>query len=113
LRRKLLEDLERGEKIFVFKIAERNLSASELARLHAAIRAFGPNTLLYVRYADAANPPGTVRKQAPGLLIGYIDQFSLAPSGEPRTPSMSCWTDICSQAYRLWRRDQEAVGTVA
>ena len=41
LRRKLIEDLETGAKIFVFKNLQRNLTQSELERLHAAVRAFG------------------------------------------------------------------------
>ena len=51
LRRKLIEDLRSGEKIFVFKALQGNLTEPELQRLHAAIRRYGSNTFLYVGYA--------------------------------------------------------------
>ena len=61
LRRQLLEDLEEGEQIFVYKFHRRNLTPDELTKLHRAIRSYGDTALLYVRYADADHPSGTVR----------------------------------------------------
>ena len=75
LRRKLIEDMESGSKLFVYKLTYATLSADELDRLHAAVRTYGPATLLYVRYADAEHPDGTVERVKPGLLVGYPGSF--------------------------------------
>ena len=52
LRRKLLNDLREAEKIFVWRQGITNLSDDALASLHEAMRQYGDNTLLYVRYRD-------------------------------------------------------------
>jgi hypothetical protein len=99
LKDKLIRDLEDGSKIFLYRITTRNLTPEEISRLHAAVRSYGDNTLLYVRYADAAHPTGTVELAAPGLMIGYMDRFKLMPDGQlyASPPSMS-WLEICKNA---------------
>lgn len=101
LARKLVGDLEAGDAIFVYRVAERNLEAWEIDELHAAMRRFGDNVLLYVRYEDAEHPHGTVDLVRPGLMIGYIDRFrsqrdlSMGPSNE------AGWALICRAALRM------------
>jgi tetratricopeptide (TPR) repeat protein len=96
LRRKLLADLAAGDKIFVFKNLFRNLSNVELTRLWLAIRAYGRNKLLYVRYADAEHPNGTVEATEDGLWIGYIERFAFAPNDEPLGPATDLWFQLCA-----------------
>jgi hypothetical protein len=103
LKDKLIADLKSGTKIFVFKITARNLSDEELGRLRAAMRRYGNNTLLYVRYADVDNPSGTVKLVEPGLMIGYIDRFAMGKNGETYGSATVAWTAICETAYQLWR----------
>jgi predicted Zn-dependent protease len=105
LRDKLITDLEGGSKIFVWRQTERNLTNAELERLHCAVRSYGDNTLLYVRYQDDTHPNGTVvRAAAPGLLIGYIDRFKMLPTGElAAAPASASWTAICKTAFALWK----------
>jgi hypothetical protein len=57
--------------------------------------------LLYVRYADAEHPSGTVEQAAEGLLIGYIEGFSQTPAGLTRAPDFAAWTMICRTALEL------------
>jgi tetratricopeptide (TPR) repeat protein len=103
LARKLVEDLEQGNKIFVYRLTDRNLSEAELDRLHAAMRAYGDNTLLYVRYEDADHPNGTVELGKPGLLIGCIDRFKMSPTDEiAEVPPRESWLGICENAWHLW-----------
>jgi tetratricopeptide (TPR) repeat protein len=111
LRRKLIGDLEAGEKIFVFKNMHRNLDEAEINRLHAAIRAYGNPTLFYVRYADESHPAGTVAAAAPSLLIGYIDHFAYSPDNEPIGPVDGSWLALCEQAYQ--RHQPQLVETAA
>jgi hypothetical protein len=103
LARKLIEDLEQGSKIFVYRLSERDLSEAELDRLHTAMRSYGDNTLLYVRREDAEHVNGTVELVKPGLMVGYIDRFKVAPSGEiSAAPPTASWLKICQNAWELW-----------
>jgi tetratricopeptide (TPR) repeat protein len=104
LARKLIEDLERGDRVFVYRVTDRTLTEAELARLHAAMRSYGDNTLLYVRYQDAGHPNGSVELAGPGLMLGYIDRFKVSPSGEVSAslPTAS-WLTLCRNAWELWR----------
>jgi len=107
LTRKLIEDLEQGSKIFVYRFSRRDLTDAELARLHAAVRSYGQNTLLYVRYASAAHPPGTVSLAAPGLLVGYMEKFKVSRTGQlEAVPPTDAWMAVCRAAYALWSEAQ-------
>jgi tetratricopeptide (TPR) repeat protein len=103
LKDKLVADLTAGGKIFVYRLTDRNLDSAQLERLHAAVRSYGDNMLLYVRYADAAHPNSTVELAAPGLMIGYIDRFKIAPDGQlSASPPSASWLAICKNAHALW-----------
>ena len=109
LRDKLIGDLESGSKIFVYRLTTRNLDPAELARLHAVVRGYGDNMLLYVRYEDAEHPNGTVEIAAPGLMIGYIDRFKMTPDGQlSANPPSASWMAICTRAHALWQEHSAA-----
>jgi hypothetical protein len=103
LRRKLLDDLREGEKIFVYH-GMRPLTETEATRLFAALRAYGPGTLLWVELHDADHPAGSVEVVRPGLLKGHIDRF--APGENAHDLSLDCWIEICRNAYRARRAAQ-------
>jgi hypothetical protein len=106
LSRKLTDDLRSGTKIFVYKNMKRNLTDTELERLHSACRGYGENTLLYIRYEDTGHPCGTVVARDNGLLIGYIDHFSHTPdSDEFLGTATNALLEICRNAHKLWDRD--------
>jgi len=98
LRRKLLEDLANGEKIFVIK---RNDPAreEEIVALYAALNLYGRNTLLWVVPADERHKPGAVERVLPGLLKGRIDRF--APYENAHDLSFEPWLRLCLQARRI------------
>ena len=98
LRRKLLEDLAEGEKIFVVK-RNGEITEPEALALHAALRRHGPNTLLYVVQGDSEHPLGTVERVAPGLLRGYVDRF--APPSNAHDLSLGAWLAVCVNAGRI------------
>ena len=98
LRRKLLEDLEDGRKIFVYHGMER-LAEADMRRLSTAVHAYGPSTLLWVELNDEEHRAGSVEPIAPGLLKGYIDRF--APGENAHDLSLDCWVEICRNAHRL------------
>ncbi len=96
--RKLLEDLEAGEKIFVFK-GMGAVAEEEVFPLAMAIRRYGPNTLLVITLSDAAHRGGTVEARSPGFMIGYIDRF--APGDDAQDFLLGQWVRICRDAWRL------------
>jgi hypothetical protein len=91
LLRKLLEDLKRGEKIFVHH-SMQPLDVAQAKRLSTALRRFGPNILLWVELADDEHEAGTVERIRPGLLKGYIDRF--APGEDAHDFSVESWMPI-------------------
>jgi capsular polysaccharide biosynthesis protein len=100
LKRKLLEDLMNGEKIWVWK-SNLNITLDRIERLVAALRRRGPNTLLWVVEADRDHAAGSVERVADGLLKGYVDK--LAPYEAATDISAQGWLEVCQAAYNLLR----------
>ena len=96
--RKLLEDLETGEKTFVFK-GMGPMMPEVVFPLSAAIRRYGPNTLLFVNVAGEHDRIGTVEASAPGFLTGYVSRF--APADKAADLALSEWVRVCRDAYRM------------
>ncbi len=95
LRRKLLEDLKAGQKIFVYK-SDAGLSDREAEALHASLRRYNARTvLLCVRLADDAHPPGTLEWFDHGLYIGFMDRFSTTDI------NFDGWIELCHMAHEL------------
>lgn len=98
LRRKLVEDLTEARKIFVYR-GMRRLPQPLVLRLVAAMREYGPTTLLWVELQDDEHPAGTVEPLTAGLLKGYIDRF--APGENAHALSLDYWVALCRNACRL------------
>jgi hypothetical protein len=98
LKRKLIEDLEEGSKIFVYR-GMRPLPRVLLLRLVDALRELGPCTLLWVEVQDTQHPAGTVEVLGDGLLKGYIDRF--APGDNAHDLSLDCWIELCRRALAI------------
>ena len=98
LRRKFMEELQRGEKIFVYK---RNTAVpeEEILPLLLALRRHGDNTLLWVVPSERDRPPGTVEIVMRGLMKGYIDRF--APEDNAHDFSFDGWMRVCANAVAL------------
>ena len=87
LKRKLVDDLSEARKIFVYR-GMRRLPQPLVLRLVAAMREYGPTTLLWVELQDDDHPAGTVEPMTAGLLKGYIDRF--APGKNAHALSLDC-----------------------
>ena len=95
--RKLDEDIESGEKVFVFVDPGNN--DTFVARIHAALRSKSANTLLWVRKASTKRPPGLVVPSVPGLLLGFVpERPPRIPGPGFADPDLDCWTTVCEQA---------------
>ena len=97
LRRKLLDDLADGDKIFVYKCLQ-GLSDEQARAIHQAILCYGGRqALLCVRLEDAAHPRGTLAVLGDGLFVGYIDRFSTVDI------NVDIWVELCRKADVSWR----------
>lgn len=100
LAKKLIEDLEDAEKIFVIK-DKLGLPGDYLLLLLDAVRARGPGVLLWVDVADEAHAAGSAEVIMPGLMKGYVDRFANLPQG-PHTTSLDSWRTMLGRAHALW-----------
>ena len=101
LARKFNEDLTQSRKLFVWK-SNTTSPVRGMARLLAALRRYGPNSLLWVSEVDADNPSPTVTFAEDGLLRAYIER--LAPYHDATDISYAAWAPLCSAAYKLWKQ---------
>jgi hypothetical protein len=100
LRRKFVDELDAGEKIFVFKRGTP-VPESEILPLFMALNRRQANTLLWVVPEEPGRPSGTVEVLMNGLLKGYIDRF--APQDNAHDFSFEAWVRLCVHAHLLQR----------
>jgi tetratricopeptide (TPR) repeat protein len=105
LQRKLIEDLQDSNKIFVYKLSAYDLPDPDIEKIHGAMRLIGNNTLLYVKRALDNKPSGLVELVKPGLLIGYIDRFAVNTEGVDEGVPVESWLNVCRAAYKIWKRN--------
>jgi capsular polysaccharide biosynthesis protein len=98
LRRKLLEDLAVGEKIWVWKSAVTS-DAEQVRPLLTALRALGPNTLLWVVEADERHRPGSIERLDRDFIKGYIERFAPYENAPDIRPVS--WFEVCQRTYHL------------
>lgn len=102
LKRKLIEDLETGAKIFVHKSSLHRIADEVAIDLHDAIETFGRNTLLVIRMQDDDNPAGSVSVLREGLMVGYVN----TPYGaDARDGDHESWEKILRRADKIHRTD--------
>lgn len=102
LAKKLMEDLEDAEKIFVVK-DRYGLPSDHLLMLKDAVQARGSGVLLWVDVADEGHPAGSAEVIMTGLMEGYLDRFADLPEG-PHTTSLDSWRMMLGNAHALWGR---------
>ncbi|HEV2189651.1 MAG TPA: tetratricopeptide repeat protein [Stellaceae bacterium] len=100
LRDKLIADLEEPQKIYIYSSEER-VSDADATRLFRALRAYGPNSLLYLRPATKTRTEGMVEALSDGLYVGYFDALADFVSGNQ--PTFELWRQLCERTYRLSR----------
>jgi tetratricopeptide (TPR) repeat protein len=99
LRRKFLEQLTSGDKIFVYKSWER-CQLPQIETLYRSIRAHGSNALLWVTEAGDGDTPGCVREVYQGLYLGTMRRFSRPVAGEDHR-DIAEWIELCHSAWML------------
>ena len=99
LARKLLDDLEDGEKIFVVK-NDGGLHIDDVLSIEAVVRSYGPGVLLWVEGAEPGHPPGSVEVLRPGLMKGRVDRFAQLTLGAEDV-SQQIWLTLLRNAWSL------------
>ena len=97
LRRKFIEDLEDGEKIWVLKDSTRGDINEAFAFLEVLSRK-SPNRLLWVTRQVEGRPSGAVEWIAPNLLRGYSD----GAHTDPLIFDPGFWLRLCRNAERAF-----------
>ena len=97
LRRKLMEDIGTGNKIWVWK-SQATTHRDQVQPLLDVLRRLGPNTLLWVVEADDEHSAGTIEVLEPDLIKGYITRF--APYDGVTDIDVASWFVVC------WRADE-------
>jgi hypothetical protein len=105
LRRKLIEELKSGEKIWVWK-SWTTLDTDQIEPLVKALRFLGSNTLLWVVEADGIHPPGTVEMLDSHLMKGYVEHNQ--PYSTELQRDAHSWIRMCQNAYALWNTAEDS-----
>ena len=102
LARKILEDLEDAQKIFIFKSMER-MDVAQYLDLYRAINTYGENKLLVVEKKSSTNLQDNenLRIVEPNLLIGKVDCFFL-DNGRKNQPHMETWNPLILEASKYF-----------
>ncbi len=98
-RRRFLEVLDSGEKLFVYQRPEHDSAAHVLPILNM-LRSHGDNALLFVA-VNRDSPPGSVERISADLYRGNLAR--VPPAGWSDDSDLRAWISICANAYRLWR----------
>ena len=99
LARKFMEDLEDAETIWVTRRIVSN-DISEVVALHAAMRRYGPNKLLWITPAPHDRRPGEVEWLGADLLRGYLASDAV---NDPHTFDPDHYRLVCRNADRAFR----------
>jgi hypothetical protein len=102
LRRKLLDDLATGEKIWVWR---GETDPTDMQPLLKVLRSLGPNILFSVVSADVDHPAGTVEWLDRDFMRGYVER--LAPHGNIPNIRYRSWFETCENAFNLCRSRPE------
>jgi hypothetical protein len=99
LRDKLVDDLDEGSKIFIYKprvsTRERHIGA-----IYNGLRRFERARLLCIGLADETAAPGTIRENARGHLNGYLSVHNPLEHGKWDIPFEE-WLSLC-RATLAW-----------
>ena len=98
LKARLIRDLSRARRLFVFK---GSANIETIRKLVAALRSYAPNSLLWINVATAAQRACSVELHSEGLLLGFVSHFGTY-DGAPSLP-VEEWIAVCVNAHRLWR----------
>lgn len=100
LRRKMIEELEIGEAIFIYKMNGNPVDPRIVRDVSIEIKRYGNGALLSVCDAAVTGcPSGQVRWLGGNLFEGHLD--CMADLAEAGSVSLAHWRELCSNALEL------------
>jgi hypothetical protein len=109
LTRALIEELQGGTKLFVYHDIGKS-SLADIRRLHAALNAYGRNTLLWIVSAPPGPLVDTAQEIEPGLIQGRVAGFQVEPL-LPKSPYLKSWLTVACAAHRIWSQERKRLGS--
>jgi Flp pilus assembly protein TadD len=104
LRTRLLENLDEGRKIFIYKRHVHKITDEQCALLFKAVRERYPNAVFcIVRLADTSHPPGNIEKLSARQFVGYLDRSN--DNLSHKHISYDCWRSICQRLAEIANAD--------
>lgn len=103
LRRKFMEDLRSGERIFVYIGEDEREDIEKFRDILSAVQSYAPSPVLFVALGDDARRPGTVRDHGGGLMVGYLTPRPVRWTGGMKI-DYQCWQALCAEALRVNNR---------
>ncbi len=97
LRQKLLEDLEDGVKIFVYRMLDEAADMALITRMAAAVGRHGPGTLMFAQVGERDE----VVRVGPNLLLATMTRFSSLGENKGFEWRYTEWLTLCHQALAL------------
>ena len=97
LRQKLLEDLEDGTKIFVYRMLDETADMVLITRMAAAVARHGPGTLMFAQMGERDE----VTRLGPNLLLATMTRFSSLGENKGFEWRYREWLGLCHQALSL------------
>lgn len=97
LRRKFLEDLEDGEKIWLLKDT-KSQDVNEAFAFHEVLNCRGRNKLFWITRTLDGRPSGCVEWIGRDLLSGYSNQLH----GDAQKFMPDVWLTLCQNAWRAF-----------
>ena len=94
LKRKLVEQLDIPDKIFLRRDWSRSLS--DMVNLSSALQAYAPHRLLWIDHTDRPEEIGTLETLRPGLLRGKYGHFW--PDAAPSPAGLGIWLRLLNSA---------------
>lgn len=107
LGRKMIEDVRRGETIFVYR-SDNDVERADVQDLFVQLRRHGQNTLLWV-VEEAPGPRGRAYWLEPGLMKGNVDR--LARTDIEKDISFQSWVGVFERALRIWKKRHPAAAS--
>jgi tetratricopeptide (TPR) repeat protein len=111
LKAKLIEDLHAAEKVFIYKYALK-FDLALLRDMFAAVRRYGPGTVLCMTLADATHPKGSIEMIEPGLFVGRTGFFMDAVVPDEQGVDTEIWFAMCKHVVD-WHAAQRAQAAAA
>lgn len=97
LRQKLLEDLEDGTKLFVYRMLDETADLALIGRMAAAVARHGPGTLMFAQVGARDE----VVRLGPNLLLATMTRFSSLGENQGFAWRYGEWLALCNQALAL------------